>query len=247
MTSDPLRDFASLERELRHESLRPIVWTDVVRGAVSPEQATQGLHGDEHTSQEHLARDHALFAPLDSAKRDALLRQIIPEAAHFSRRRSARQWPWVTATTGMAAALGLLLLILVRDPRRPTPVEILEMADDIAISVEVLGGTASFRGDPIATSPTHSALRLPAGQPFRIEVRVQGRTFDLSQVIARCGSRESNLPFTVLATRPGLLEAELRAELEPGQHCELELRIDDGGRVFRLPGTTRRVVEIVQP
>lgn len=247
MHSDPFKEFSALERELQKENQRPSVWAAVLRGEMSPEQAVQILRRDGLTDAELIARDQALFSPIDPARRDELLLQILSVTGSAQQRRLARRRSLIAATVGLAATLGLLLLVFVREPRLPVPEQISELPRDIPCSVEIIGGAASVRSNPKTYSVEPDTARLPAGRPFRVVVRIQERSFDLHRVIARCGALERQLPFTVLAARPGLLEAEIRAELEAGQRCELELQIGEGGRVVRLPNTSDQIMEVVPP
>jgi hypothetical protein len=191
---------------------------------------------------DRVARDKVLFAPLPATQRAEILRQVLSEP----KRPPSRRWPVAVTAVGLGATLGLLLFTTGSKPLLPDGGEILELADDVTFSLELVGGAPGDRSAPTGIA-SHPGVRLPAGRPFRANLRIPEREVTIHQVVAHCGGHEKHLSFFVLAARPGLLEAEIHADLAPGEHCELELQIEESGRVLRLPRTSFQRVEFIEP
>lgn len=244
MESDPLKDLATIERELQREQGRPAIWEAVVAGEVDPQVAAEQRAGADTAAQ--LALDRVLFRPLAPDVRRRLVDQVLTRTPR--RVRSRRVWG-VGAAIGLAAAAGLVLYLLDKRPlservNRERADLVAELSVDIPASVEIVGGLPGVRGAPARPMVSTGLRPLPVStsRSFRVQVRVQGRDFELHRVFLHCPRGDDELRFSSLMRQTGFVEADVHPSSLVGEVCRLEVLIREGADIFKLPGPERPIM-----
>lgn len=241
MPSDPPRELAAHERELSRRDQRAPIWLDVVTGATDPAAVTAAQAG--HVDDQQLARDRALFRPLDAELRARLIDKLAADP-------SPRSWrgPILIGVLAAAAIVPLVVVPLVRDaPVSAVPDIVPFLRSDITAELTVIGGIARARSTPSAPEPGPRLLRL--GQEFLLEVRLSEPAFDLAQIVAHChessGERELVVRHRVVTQDRGYIKASISPDKDLGPRCHLEIQVRIADEVRRVPREQWPEIEFV--